>query len=101
MVELLKSLGGLAGLAALALWALAHRELVRLEAEDPLILRTAGIQHIDWWFRCVVGVFKLAFGSVGSSLATRRRRLFQLMWIAILIAIVLLAIASRLESVNL
>lgn len=56
---------------------LAHKELVRLRSKNPEILRRAGIAEIDWWFRCIIGVVRLGFGTPSSLLSTYSRCVFR------------------------
>lgn len=56
---------------------LAHRELVRLKTQSPNLLRQAGIDQIDWLFRCIGGVLRLGFGKVGRDLSWFPRLIFK------------------------
>lgn len=61
---------------------LVHRELVRLLARDPRSLQAVGIEEINWWYRCVRGLFVLAFSEAGDGLPAGSRRLFRVYWFA-------------------
>lgn len=56
---------------------LAHRELIRLQAQSPALLRKAGIAHIDWWLACTRGVIRLGFTEIGRDLPWYPRLLFK------------------------
>lgn len=56
---------------------LAHRELLRLRAQSPDLLRKAGIVNIDWWFACIRGALRLGFTEMGRDLPWFSRLLFR------------------------
>ncbi|GAB2666714.1 hypothetical protein [Arenimonas aestuarii] len=65
------------GVALAIVQLFVHRALVRLADDEPGVMRRAGIRDIDWWFRCIRGLFLLAFGDVSQSLPVRTRVLFR------------------------
>jgi hypothetical protein len=54
-----------------------HLKLLKIERDSPETLRNAGILKIDWWFRCMFGVFLLAFRDVGAALPRETRIVLQ------------------------
>jgi len=78
----------------------AHRALLRLSSTQPGLLQTVGIRRIDWWPRCVRGVFRLAFGGAGRSLRLATRVQFQGVAVTYVVLLALLAYAA-LEVVRL
>ena len=56
---------------------LTHRELSKIQEENPKILNDAGIEYIDWWLKCITGVYRLAFLSHGDQLPPYPRYLFR------------------------
>jgi hypothetical protein len=76
LVEYRLPMGLLASLAFIN-GLLAHRELVRLKTQAPNLLKQAGINQVDWLFRCIRGVLRLGFGKEGSDLPTFSRLVFK------------------------
>ena len=70
-------LAGVIGTFCAIITILAHRELVHLSSTSPEILRSAGINKIDWWFRCILGVVRLGFGIPGRVLSSYSRFVFR------------------------
>lgn len=56
---------------------LTHRELSKIQKENPKILNDVGIEYIDWWFKCIAGVYRLAFLPHGHQLPSYPRYLFR------------------------
>lgn len=55
---------------------LARHELSKLKKGNPEVLARAGIVEIDWWWRCIRGMFRLGFLQVGAGLRRRTRVIF-------------------------
>lgn len=56
---------------------LAHRELRNLKSNYPELLLKAGIVRIDWWWKCLRGMYRLGFHSIGGELSTYTRTMFK------------------------
>lgn len=55
----------------------ATLELHRMLVAQPGVMRRVGIMRIDWWFRCILGVYKLAFGPIARELSFRQKLVFR------------------------
>jgi len=72
----------------------AHRALLRLSGTQPELLQAVGIRRIDWWPRCVLGVFRLAFTGAGRTLPLATRVHFQGVALTYVVLLALLAHAA-------
>lgn len=72
----------------------AHRALLRLASAQPDLLHAVGIRRIDWWPRCVRGIFRLAFTGAGRSLPLAARAQFQGVALTYVVLLALLAHAA-------
>lgn len=80
--EFLKYLVGPLCIAGIASTLLANRELHKMQSDSPQLLREVGIERIDWWLRCIAGVYRLAFGDQRRRLSLKRRLIFSVLCIA-------------------
>lgn len=74
--EVSKILLALAGLVVAVVQTLAHLELKKLQKDAPDVLKRAGINEIDWWLSCMVGVIRLGFGDIRNLVPPRPRIVF-------------------------
>lgn len=73
----------------------AHRELSKMKANSPDVLARVGIVQIDWWWKCIRGVYRLGFSSAGDGLPMRTKMtfisvIFTYVWISVFSIFVLL-----------
>lgn len=66
---------------------LGRQEIIRLEREEPDLMRAVGIDRIDWWFGCLRGIFRLGFLSAGKVLPGGSRIKLQLVIALYVVAI--------------
>lgn len=64
----------------------ANCALLKLQREQPGVLAGVGVVRVDWWFRCVIGVFKLAFSPAKTQIPRRMRVVFVCASISVVIA---------------
>lgn len=74
---------------------LATLELRRMKLDSPQLLREVGIERVDWWFRCIAGVYRLAFGSPRRSMSTKRRLIFITLCVTYPLCVLLLILFPR------
>ena len=67
-----------------------HLELRSLVHEQSAATQDAGIDTVDWWFRCIRGTWRLAFGTARLKLSPVKRRLFQAFVISNMLSAVLI-----------
>lgn len=88
--EVLKYLLGALCIVGVASTFLANRALHKMQSDSPQVLLEAGITRIDWWFRCIAGVYRLAFGAPRRGLPVKRRLIFSTLCIAYPLGMLLL-----------
>jgi len=88
--------GGLGVLSVLTIVnvLIAHRTMLRLQRQSPDVMQRAGILRVDWWWRCLLGMFRLAFLDAGKSLDNSGRWVFRgivfsYAWLSILSLLIL------------
>lgn len=74
--EVAKYVIGMLCIVGIVSTLLATRELRRMQLDSPQLLNEVGIERIDWWFRCIAGVYMLAFGSRRRKVSSKRRLIF-------------------------
>lgn len=55
----------------------ANRRLKELKEREPSLLDGVGIKRIDWWGRCIIGIFRLGYVSSDTRLKPSDRVLFK------------------------
>ena len=89
-----KLLIGLLASVAVASTLLATFELRRMLKYQTELMKEAGIKRVDWWFRCIAGVYLLAFSSLRNRLSLRQRALFAVLCLVYPLGILVMLISS-------
>lgn len=93
-MSILDAVGIFLVLSAFVTVIYVDRRLRRLRTEDPQLLADAGIERIDWWWKCIVGIFKLGFLPVGARLPRLDRAAFRA--VGVIYSATLLLVVSNL-----
>jgi hypothetical protein len=81
-MELARYVTGALCVGAVLLTILATIELRRMQTDSVQVLRGVGITRVDWWLRCIAGVYRLAFGQSRQCISTKRRMIFGALCVA-------------------